>query len=313
MNYARYAQNVSRTLARRLAVSGFCAAVGLALCGAATTCAQDAPPPVTPSEALANILATACRANDSQFSTLLTGDNVAAFRALSPEMRVKVMRRISLTDETAKPLLTTGKDGLPSVRCQGPAGSVEFRLGVPRVHENLAFIPVSVQDATDADFGLIREAGGWHLLSIGLVIFDIPQLQKQWAAADAAVHDEAAIKNLRDLAEAIQRYQRVFGAMPETLAVLGPAPPNQISAEQASLVDAQMAAGAKDGYAFRYRIVPDAAGNDTSFELAATPQKYPSSGKRSFFLDKSGKVHGADNQGVVATIEDPLIDGEKAE
>lgn len=309
MNYARYAQNVRR----KLAMGGLCAVTALAVYGIATRAQDVVPPPVTPVDALANILATACRADDSQFSTLLTGDNVAAFRALSPEMRVKVMRRISLTDETAKPLLTTGKDGLPSVRCQGPAGSVEFHLGVPRVHENLAFIPVSVQDATDADFGLIREAGGWHLLSIGLVIFDIPQLQKQWAAADAAVHDETAIKNLRDLAEAIQRYQRVFGAMPETLAVLGPAPPNQISAEQASLVDAQMAAGAKDGYAFRYRIVPDAAGNDSAFELAATPQKYPTSGKRSFFLDKSGKVHGADNQGVVATVEDPLIDGEKAE
>jgi hypothetical protein len=310
MNYARYAQNVRR----QVAIGGLCAVMALAVCGIATR-AQDAAPQqlVTPVEALANILATACRANDSQFSTLLTGDNVAAFRALSPEMRVKVMRRISLTDETAKPLLTTGKDGLPSVRCQGPAGSVEFHLGVPRVRENLAFVPVSVADATDADFGLIREAGGWHLLSIGLVLFDIPELQKQWAAADAAAHDEAAVKNLRDLAEAIQRYQRVFGAMPETLAVLGPAPPNQISAEQASLVDAQMAAGAKDGYAFRYRIVPDAAGNDTAFELAATPQKYPASGKRSFFLDRSGKVHGADNQGVVATIEDPLIDGEKAE
>ena len=308
MNYARYAQNVRRTLAK----GGLCAA-SLLLCGAVTLAQDVVPPPVAPADALANILATACRANDSQFSTLLTGDNVAAFRALTPEMRVKVMRRISLTDETAKPLLATGKDGLPSVRCQGPAGSVEFHLGVPRVHENLAFIPVSVQDATDADFGLIREAGGWHLLSIGLVLFDIPQLQKQWAAADLAAHDETAIKNLRDLAEAIQRYQRVFGAMPETLAVLGPAPPNQSSAEQASLVDAQMAAGAKDGYAFRYRIVPDAAGNDTAFELAATPQKYPTSGKRSFFLDKSGKIHGADNQGVVATVEDPLIDGEKAE
>jgi hypothetical protein len=308
MSYARYAQNVRRMLA----MGGLCAAAFI-LCAAATRAQDATPPPVTPTEALANILATACRANDSQFSTLLTGDNVAAFRALSPEMRVKVMRRISLTDETAKPLLTTGKDGLPSVRCQGLSGSVEFRLGVPRVHENLAFVPVSVADETDADFGLIREAGGWHLLSIGLVIFDIPQLQKQWAAADAAAHDEAAIQDLRDLADAIQRYQSVFGAMPETLAVLGPAPPNQISAEQASLVDAQMAAGAKDGYAFRYRIVPDAAGNDSAFELAATPQKYPTSGKRSFFFDKSGKVHGADNHGVVATIQDPLIDGEKAQ
>jgi hypothetical protein len=277
--------------------------------------AQDAPPaaPQTPSDALTDTLGSACRLNEAQFSTHLAGDNAAAFRALSPEMRLKVMQRISLSDQPGKPLLVSGKDGLPAMRCQGPGTTVEYHLGVPRVHETLAFVPVSVVDGADADFGLIHETGGWHLLSIGLVLFDVPQLAKQWAVSDAAAREETAVQDLRDLSEAVKRYYRVFGAMPESLTVLGPAPKDQISAEQASLVDESMAAGKKDGYAFRYRIVPDAAGNDTGFELAATPQKYPDTGKRSFYMDSAGKVHGADKRGAVAMFEDPLIDGEKSE
>jgi hypothetical protein len=277
--------------------------------------AQDAPPsaPQTPSEALTDILASACRLNEAQFSTHLAGDNTAAFRALPVGQRLKVMARISFSDQAGKPLLVNGANGQPAVRCNGPGATVEYRLGVPRIHENLAFIPVSVVDGTDADFGLIKETGGWHLLSVGLVLFDVPQLASQWAVSDAAAREDVVVQDLRDLSEAIKRYNRVFGAMPESLAVLGPAPKDQISAEQASLVDESMAAGRKDGYAFRYRIIPDSAGNDTAFELAATPQKYPDTGKRSFYMDSAGKVHGADKKGIVATFEDPLIDGEKSE
>jgi type II secretory pathway pseudopilin PulG len=278
--------------------------------------APDSPTPsapATPTESLTNILSAACRDNEAQFSTYLAGENTAAFRALSPELRSKVIQRISLSDKAGKPLLATGKDGLPTFRCQAPSGTVEYRLGIPRVHDNLAFIPVSIPDVTDADFGLIHETGGWHLLSVGLVLLDIPQLTAQWQAADADARDESAIKNLRLLAEAIRRYQRVFGKLPESLSDLGPAPKDQVSEEQASLVDKETAAGAKGGYAYRYRIVPDTAGNDSNFELAATPQKYPDTGKLSYFLDTSGKIHGGDNQGSVSTFEDPLLPSEKSE
>jgi hypothetical protein len=278
--------------------------------------AQDGPPPSapqTPSEALTDILASACRLNEAQFSTHLAGENTAAFRALPVDQRMKVMERLSLSDQPGRPLLMNGKGGLPAMRCTGPGATVEYQLGTPRVHENLAFIPVTVVDGSDADFGLLKETGGWHLLSIGLVLFDIPQLAKQWSVADAAAREDAVVQDLRDLSEAIKRYYRVFGAMPESLAVLGPAPKDQVSAEQASLVDESMAAGKKDGYAFRYRVVPDKSGNDTAFELAATPQKYPDTGKRSFYMDSSSKVHGADKKGAVAMFEDPLIDGEKSE
>jgi hypothetical protein len=110
----------------------------------------------------------------------------------------------------------------------------------------------------------------------------------------------------------VQTYHRAFGKLPESLAELGPAPKDQISPEQASLISAELSKGTTGGYEFRYRIVPDISGNDTAFELAATPKPYGNAGRRSFFLDATGKVHGEDKHGAVATAEDPFIAGEKA-
>ena len=118
---------------------------------------------------------------------------------------------------------------------------------------------------------------------------------------------------MRATYEAIQTYHRAFGRLPESLAELGPAPKDQISPEQASLISAELAKGTQGGYEFRYRIVPDISGNDTQFELAATPKPYGTNGHRSFFLDASGKVHADDKRGSVATADDPLLAGEKAD
>jgi len=169
-----------------------------------------------------------------------------------------------------------------------------------------------VVNSEQAEFGMVREGNSWRLLSLGLVLFDVPQLAKQWAVSDLQTHEDTAIADLRALAEAIQTYRRAFGKLPESLEQLGPAPKDQISPEQAALVPADMAAGKHDGYIFRYRISPDPSGNDNDFELAATPEAYGKLGKRSFFLDTAGKVHGDDKRGKVATAEDPLISSEKA-
>jgi hypothetical protein len=263
--------------------------------------------------ALSDALVAACKADETQFASYLAGDNPAAFRALPAAQRTEFVKRISLTDLPGKPLISSDGNGHIVLRCRAPNLTVEYRFGTPRVHENLAFISVAVVDSEEATFGLIHERQGWKLLSLGLVLFDIPQLSKQWAQADLVAREEAIVTTLRTLSEAVQTYHRAFGRLPENLAELGPAPKDQISPEQASLVSADLAKGSQDGYEFRYRIVPDISGNDTVFELAATPKPYGNSGHRSFFLDARGKVHGDDKHGAVATTEDPLIAGEKAE
>jgi len=265
-----------------------------------------------PATALADTLVAACRANEADFSSHLTTANAAAFRALPATQRNELMKRLSLSDEPGKPLLSADDQKRIVLRCRAPNNTVEYRFGTTRVQENLAFIPVAVVNSEQAEFGMVREGGSWRLLSLGLVLFDVPQLAKQWAAADLAAREDAAIADLRSLAEAIHTYQRAFGKLPESLAQLGPAPKDQISPDQASLVPASMAAGNQGGYIFRYRISPDANGNDNNFELAATPQAYGKPGKRSFFMDTAGKVHGDDKHGKVATVDDPLLPGEKA-
>jgi type II secretory pathway pseudopilin PulG len=278
-----------------------------AIARAQETSASDA------STALSAALSAACRANETQFANYLTADNAAAFRALPAAQRTAFVRRFALTDDPGNPLASADAQNHRVLRCEAVKATVEYRFGDARVHENLAFIPVTVLDSERTEFGLIRENGAWRLLSLGLVLLDIPQLAKEWDASDLAAREEAAVQTLRDLAAAIQSYNRAWGKLPESLAALGPAPPGQISPEQAALVNANLAAGKQSGYLFRYRIDPDANGNDTKFELAATPEKYGEVGRRSFFYDSDGKVHGGDKHGAVATPDDPLIAGEKSE
>jgi len=279
-----------------------------ALTGAPAAQAQASSDPTT---ALSAAIVAACRNNETQFSNYLTSDNATAFRALPPEQRTAFLKRFSLSDMPGKPLSSTDQQNHSLILCQTPSGTVQYRFGAARVHENLAFIPVAVVDGEQAEFGLVRENGGWRLLSLGLVLLDIPQLAKQWIEEDLRAREDAAMDALRTLADAVQTYNRAFGKLPESLAELGPAPKGQISTEQASLASADLAAGKQNGYLFRYRIVPDPSGNDTNFELAASPESYNNVGRRSFFLDSEGKIHAADKHGAVATSDDPLVEGEK--
>lgn len=296
----------------RTKIAALLMAIVLALVAAMPARAQEARDS-EPAAALSAALAAACRSNADQFAKYLTADNAAAFRALPEDQRAAFLKRLSLTDEAGKPLISADPQQHTVLRCQTSGGSAEYRFGDARVRENLAFIPVTVPGSHGTEFGLVRETGGWRLLSLGLLLLDIPQLSKQWVEQDFAAREDAVIQTLRGLADAIQTYVRAWGKLPESLAELGPAPQDQISPEQASLVNEHLAAGSQGGYAYRYRIVPAPNGSDSTFELAASPEDYGKTGRRSFFLDSKGKVHGADKHGAVATPDDPLIEGEKTE
>ena len=238
-----------------------------------------------PASTLAAALTAACRGNATQFSNYLTADNAAAFRALPEAQRAAFLKRFSLADGSGRPLLSSDLQNHTVLRCMSQGGTAEFRFGDARTRENLAFIPVTVVDAQQTEFGLVREEGEWRLLSLGLVLLDVPQLSKQWAEGEVAAREESAIANLRTLSEAVETYRRAYGKLPESL----------------------LAAGSEGGYRFRYRIVPAAEGDSVAFELAAMPDDYGKTGRRSFLLDAAGKVHAADNHGAMATSEDPLV------
>jgi hypothetical protein len=279
------------------------------LIGPAPSQAQ-AEPGADPASALSAALSAACRADQAQFEKYLTVDSAAALRALPADQRAAFLKRFSLSEEAGKALVTSGPQNRPVVRCQAPGGTAEFRFGEERVHDNLAFIRVDVVDSEQTNFGLIREDGVWRLLSLGLVMLDVPQLSKEWAEADLASHEDAVVTTLSALAGAVESYRRAYGKLPDSLAQLGPAPKGEISPEQADMIDEHLAAGNGGGYHFRYRIAssPNAdTPEGDSFELSATPDDYEKIGKRSFFLDAAGKIHGADKHGEIASVSDPVV------
>jgi hypothetical protein len=293
------------------------AALAAAVLHAGSAGAQQ-PTIASPDSALAESLSAACRQDATAFAAFLTADNAAAFRALPEPQRKELMKRLVQLEDAGRPLLSTSANGHQIVRCATPGMSIEMRFGNVRLRENLAFIPMEIplpeESPRSVTFGLVREGGSWKLLSVGLLLLDIPSLAKQWEQGDLEAREAKAIANLRQLASALETYRRAYGKLPDSLTPLGPAPPSGISPEAAGLVDADLASGTKEGYAFRYTEVPvveslpEAEANKTAgFVLAASPTEYGKSGRRSFFLDSAGVLRGADKQGSVATSTDPKL------
>jgi hypothetical protein len=293
--------------------------IALAAAGQLTpNAAQGQQAPVNPETALSGALSAACRQDAAAFANFLTSDNATAYRALPAPQRTALMKRFVLLEDPGRPLLSTSTNGHPVVRCEAPGISTEMRFGETRTRENLAFIlmeiPLPGEPSRSITFGLVREGGNWKLLSVGLILLDIPSMAKQWKQADLEAQEDDTIAALRKLATALETYRRAYGKLPDSLEPLGPAPKGEISPETADLVDAELSAGSKGGYAIRYRIVPvggnlpeEDANQAAKFELAATPVEYGKTGRRSFFLDSGGNLRGADKQGAVATSADPHI------
>lgn len=300
-----------------LSIVAFIAILAAAVASSPEFCfAQADPTDSTPSAALSSALSAACRANQTQFANYLTDDSAAAFHALPETQRVAFLRRFSLVDDAGKPLISSDSANHAVLRCEAPAVTVEFRFGETRIRENLAFVPVNVVGAERTQFGLVRENGAWRLLSLGLVLLDVPQLSKEWAREEAqqgiATRESDAVDALHSLHDALEIYRRAFGALPDSLVKLGPAPKNEISPDQASLVDEHLANGSANGYRFHYRLLPAQAGGDAPFELTAVPENYGTSGVRSFLLDSDGKMHAADRQGSAASPDDPLLESDQS-
>jgi hypothetical protein len=271
-----------------------------------------------PETALSDALSAACRQDSPAFAISLTADNATAFRALPGTQRTAMMKRFVLLEEPGRVLLSTSGNGQKIVRCESPSYTTEMRLGETRLRENLAFVPMEIpipgEDPRKITFGFVREGGNWKLLSVGLMMLDIPAMAKQWEQADLDASEDAAIADLRSVAAALDTYRRAYGKLPDTLQALGPAPPNGVSPETASLLDADLASGEKDGYTMRYTITPAAGGlpeeeanKAETFSLASSPKEYGKAGRRSFFLDSSGILRGTDKNGGVATSSDPRI------
>ena len=270
----------------------------------------------SPAAALRDVLTAACSQSQNDFERFLTERNKASFLHMTPAARVAFMKRFVLLNEPGKPSVTTNPSGRPIVRCDTPAGAAEIQIGGADTMDNVSFLPVRLRDATDpsgaeaiqVNMGLVRENGQWKILSLGLVLLDLPSLEFEWDSAEADKNEEAAIQSLKDIAQAVEAYRRKYLRLPDSLSNLGPPLHGPASAEAAGLVDSDVSTGMKNGYSFRYVIVgANTLGAPAKYELAATPIIYGRTGHRSFFRDESGTLRGADRKGAIGSAEDPKL------
>jgi len=270
-----------------------------------------------PATVLQEVLIAACAQDSKQFSDELTARNADAFRQMTPAAQTTFLKRFVLLDKAGKPRSSSDASGVLTVFCETPEITTQMQIGKPEVRDNLADLPLVVKDASDAAdantrhviMGLVRENGHWKLLSLGLLLLDLPTLGEEWDRAEIQVNEKSAILSVKELADAIEKYRVAFTHLPDTLAVLGPSRKAPAQADRAGLVSDQLAAGRKDGYSFRYVIVgANASGAPAKYELAAIPAEYGRTGLRSFFRDSNGVLHAGDHQGAVGGLLDPKVE-----
>lgn len=267
-----------------------------------------------PGAALKDLLAAACSQNQIDFTRYLTARNKEAFSRMTPVARVAFMKRFVLLNEPGKATAALNPAGRPVLRCQTPAVTTEMQIGGAELRDNIAFLPMELRDATDTSgtsvhqitMGLVREDGEWKLLSLGVLLLDLPSLEVEWDAAEMAATEKGALEAVKKIAEAVEAYRNKYLRLPESLVNLGPPLHGAANNEAAGLLESDYANGMKNGYAFRYVIVGASnLGAPAKYELAATPLRYGRTGRRSFFRDSNGGLHAADRQGAVGSQSDP--------
>jgi hypothetical protein len=285
--------------------------------GSLASAPGEAPTSGGPSAALKGVLSAACSQNQTEFARFLTARNREAFSRMTPQARISLMKRFVLLNEPGKPTASANPAGRPILRCQTPDVTTEMQIGGAELRENIAFLPMELREATDTTgasvrqitMGLVREDGDWKLLSLGLLLLDLPALEMEWDTAEIDSTEKSAIEALSRVAGAVEAYRNKYLRLPESLATLGPPLHGAANAESAGLVDSDLANGIKNGYTIRYVIVgASTIGAPAKYELAATPLQYGRTGRRSFFRDSNGGLHAADHGGAVGSEADPKVE-----
>jgi hypothetical protein len=299
--------------------------IGL-LCGSSSSFAFAQPGPASspapsaaadPALVLRDTLMAACSQNVPEFTHALTLRNAEAFARMTPAARSTLLKRFVLLDKPGQPNAEQTAPGVLLVHCKTTEITTEMEIGKPELRENIAYLPLSVREASSNDdsadhkvtMGLVREGGQWKLLSLGLLLLDLPSLEEEWDRAEMKANEQSALASLQKLAEAVESYRKTYTRLPDTMKALGPSADKTSKPEHAGLIESDLVDGRKDGYIFRYVIVgANTSGAPAKYELAAIPGEYGRSGMRSFFRDSNGAVHAADHQGAVGSSVDPSVD-----
>ena len=76
---------------------------------------------------------------------------------------------------------------------------------------------------------------------------------------------------------------------------------------EVGLIDEVLADNSAFGYYFIVTMRAAANSESPAFEIIAVPRRYPNTGRRSFLVDESGILRGADKNGAPASADDPII------
>lgn len=76
---------------------------------------------------------------------------------------------------------------------------------------------------------------------------------------------------------------------------------------RAALVDEALVFSEKNGYRFIVVTRNQSSNNPAAVQVIAVPASYPKTGRRSFFIDETGVIRGANHGGAPATIDDPPL------
>lgn len=113
-------------------------------------------------------------------------------------------------------------------------------------------------------------------------------------AARRAANEGSSISVLRKISEAESTYHVNHGRYGDL---------DELAAEH--LIDPEIVSGARNGY----RFVVSQQSDPVAFQATGTPDSYPNSGKRSFYIDETGVVRAEDLQGEIATKLAAPLDG----
>jgi len=125
-----------------------------------------------------------------------------------------------------------------------------------------------------------------------------PPIVESYACSSVSECEAGAIASLRTLLNAQATYQATvgngnYGGFQGLL--------------QAGLIDQILASGIKYEYNFQITIINSEPNTPARFYVVAVPQTYQQTGVRSFYIDQTGIIRGADKQGAAANQNDPPI------
>lgn len=270
-----------------------------------------------PSAVLRSAMMAACSQNADAFRQVLTIRNAAAFARITPAARATFLKRFVLLDKPGEPHSQNSSNNTYQVSCTNETVTTQIQIGEPEMRDNLAYIPFDIKEASDATdenarhaiIGMVRENGQWKLLSLGLLLLDLPSLESEWDKAEIAANEKMAVAYIKEIADAVETYRKKYTRLPENLSAMGPPQQGPAKPDKAGLLSEQLSTGRKEGYVFRYVVVgATTSGAPAKYELAAMPADYGRTGSRSFFLDTRGVLHAADRRGAVGSATDPKLE-----